>query len=249
VKTAAPAQAAPVPAAAPRPAPQDAQHRRASDHRGSVVRKAPAARPAREQRPAAPAAAVASPAARTESTPVAPAKPATVVSENHEAISFDSTQTIRALTSLELAADEASAWFVIQLTASESPIESEHVPNLDIFDEYRLYCVTGLDQDRVMHALRLGFFSSQIAAQAVSGYLASYFESPSVKRVSIAERDRFAERRVKASKDIGESGNHSVIELSAPAPLPERRAPEAGEGAKDPGESSLWSRLISPLKR
>ena len=59
-----------------------------------------------------------------------------------------------------------SQWFSIQLSLSEDPIDPEHVPSLDIFNEYRLYSVTGLDGGRVMHALRLGFFSSELAADA-----------------------------------------------------------------------------------
>jgi len=205
--------------------------------------------PTRVERPA-PAAAPAplSVAALVKQTPAAPPKPPRPERSSEPPISIDSTQTVRALTSLELADDEASAWFVIQLMASESPIEADHVPNLDIFDEYRLYSVTGLDQDRIMHALRVGFFSSQIAAQAVAGYLASFFDTPAVKRVSVAERERFAERRVKASKDVGASGVCAVIELSGPAPLPERRA-EPTEGPKSTSDSSIWSRLLSPLKR
>jgi hypothetical protein len=182
------------------------------------------------------------PAARRRSDPVRPA----------DAVTIDSTRTIRALTPLELQDSEASHWFVIQLMLSEEEIEAEHVPNLDIFDEYRLYCVAGLDQDRVMHALRLGFFSSEVAAQAVAGYLGTFFDSPDIKRISIAERERFADRRVRAAKDVGAAGTRSVIEISGPAPLPDRRSTAAAdEPDKRSGaaESSLWSRLLSPLKR
>src|SRR5205823_12950729 len=86
--------------------------------------------------------------------------------------------------------------------------------------------VTGLEQDRVIHALRVGFFSSELAAEAVAGYLVAYFDSPVIKRVSIAERERFADTGLAARKDVGPSGVHAVIELATPAPLAERRAVE-----------------------
>jgi hypothetical protein len=167
-------------------------------------------------------------------------------------LSIDSTQTQRALRPLKLPDTESSTNFVVQLILSENEIDPEQVPSLDIFSEYRLYRIMGLDDERVMHALRLGFFSSEPAAQAVAGYLAIFFDSPSVTRVSVAERERFAQERVAARKDVGATGVHSVIELTSPAPLPERRAREAlpnTSSTASPKSGSLWSRLVSPLKR
>ena len=175
---------------------------------------------------------------------------------------MDSTQTVRTLTPLELADGEASRWFAIQLMLREEPIDSEQVPNLGIFAEYRLYSVTGLEQDRVMHALRVGFFSSELAAEAVAGYLVAYFDSPVIKRVSIAERERFADTGLAARKDVGASGVHAVIELATPVPVAERRGEErrVAERRVDaaPSDSnkhaaleatSLWSRLLAPRTR
>jgi hypothetical protein len=165
---------------------------------------------------------------------------------------MDSTQTIRTLTPLELADGEASRWFAIQLMLREEPIDAEQVPNLRIFTEYRLYSVTGLEQDRVMHALRVGFFSSELAAEAVADYLVAYFDSPVVKRVSIAERERFADTGVAARKDVGASGVHAVIELVTPEPPPERRvdAAPSDSGKRAALEAtSLWSRLLAPRTR
>ena len=128
--------------------------------------------------------------------------------------SLDSTQTIRALTTLELEDEDAMRWFVIQLAFTEDAIDPDTVPNLDIFSVYRLYAVDGLDQGRIMHALRLGFFSEELAAAAVASYLSAYYDKPSIKRVSAAERDRFADRRVEARKDVGATGRHAVIEIT-----------------------------------
>jgi hypothetical protein len=92
------------------------------------------------------------------------------------------------------------------------------VPNLDIFLLYRLYSVASIDQGRPVHALRLGFFGEEMAAQAVASYLKSYYENPTVKRVSVAERERFSEHRLDARKDVGETGQHAAIELSTERP-------------------------------
>jgi hypothetical protein len=129
---------------------------------------------------------------------------------------------------------------------SEELIEPEQVPKLDIFSEYRLYTVSELDQGQSIHALRLGFFSTEIAAQAVAGYLGSHFPTTNIKRVSIAERDRFAEKLVIAKKDVGEAGNHAVIEVCAAPPLPGPVMPQTpilSEEEKSEGSPSLWSRL------
>jgi hypothetical protein len=128
--------------------------------------------------------------------------------------SLESTQTMRALTSTELEDVEVSRWFVIQLALADEAFDPDAVPNLDIFSEYRLYSVAGLDQGRIVHALRLGFFREEIGAVAVASYLAAYWDKPTITRVSLAERDRFADQRVEARKDVGATGRHAVIEIT-----------------------------------
>jgi hypothetical protein len=128
--------------------------------------------------------------------------------------SLESTQTMRALTPTELEDDEASRWFVIELALADHAFDPDAVPNLDIFSEYRLYSVAGRDEGRVVHALRLGFFREEIGAVAVASYLAAYWDKPTIKRVSVAERERFADQRVEARKDVGATGRHAVIEIT-----------------------------------
>ena len=128
--------------------------------------------------------------------------------------SLESTQTMRALTPTELEDNEASRWFVIQLAAADHAFDPDAVPNLDIFSEYRLYSVAGQDEGRVVHSLRLGFFREEIGAVAVASYLAAYWDKPTIKRVSVAERERFADQRVEARKDVGATGRHAVIEIT-----------------------------------
>ncbi len=140
---------------------------------------------------------------------------------------LESTQTVRALTQLELNDEQASRWFVIQLSLSEDAFDPETVPNLDIFSVYRLYCVAGIDQGRIVHALRLGFFSEEIAASAVASYLAAFYDKPAIKRVSAAERQRFADQSLKARKDVGATGKHAVIEITDERYVRERRIGQA----------------------
>lgn len=172
-------------------------------------------------------------------------------SEPADVPQIDRTRTVRALTPLELEDRQSSPWFAIQLMLSEEEIDPHQVPNLSIFAEYRLYAVTGLDQDRRMHALRLGFFSSETAAAAVAGYLATSFDVPSIKRVSAAEHERFEEQRLMARKDVEAVDGHVVIELAAPAPSLLRQARDrlhAQRKHNTPKAGSIWSRLIPSRK-
>ncbi len=159
--------------------------------------------------------------------PVAGAKPASPAPKPQAVAkpspSVESTQTVRALSELELRNDQASQWFVIQLSLSEQAFDSESVPNLDIFSVYRLYSVAGIDQGRIVHALRLGFFSEGGAAAAVASYLSAYYDKPTVKRVSTAERDRFVDQRFQPRKDVGATGTHAVIEITNERYVREKR--------------------------
>jgi hypothetical protein len=128
--------------------------------------------------------------------------------------SLESTQTLRPLTPLELGEHEAARWFVVQLAVSDDAFDPDALPHLDIFSLYRLYSVIGLDQGRLVHALRLGFFGEEVGARAVASYLSAFYDEPLVKRVSVAERDRFADQRVEARKDVGATGRHLAIEIT-----------------------------------
>ncbi len=159
--------------------------------------------------------------------------------------SLETTQTVRPLTPLELEDRDAARWFVIQLSLADQAFDPNAVPNLDIFSEYRLYSVAGLDQGRVMHALRLGFFSEEISAGAVASYLGIYFDNPTVKRVSAAERERFADERLEARKDIGATGRHAVIEITSERVVRESRGSVA---MQETSNQSIEARTV-PRKR
>ena len=146
--------------------------------------------------------------------------------------SLESTQTMRALTPTELEDSEVSRWFVIELSLADRAFDPDAVPNLDIFSEYRLYSVAGMDEGRVVHALRLGFFREEIGAVAVASYLAAYWDKPTIKRVSLAERERFADQRVEARKDVGATGRHAVIEITDELVARRRRSSKTAAASK-----------------
>ena len=146
---------------------------------------------------------------------------------SQRAINLESTQTVRALTQLELEDDQASRWFAIQLSLAEEPFDPEALPNLDIFSVYRLYSVAGIDKGRIVHALRLGFFTEQIAAGAVASYLAAFYDNPAIKRVSAAERERFADQSLQARKDVGATGKQAEIEITNERYVREKRIGQA----------------------
>jgi hypothetical protein len=193
--------------------------------------KPPIAVPAKAA-PSRPAAAT-TPTPATTSTPTPPltSTPATTAEAPARRVdaphaprpTVESTQTLRALTQSELE-DSGARWYVIQLSLSEDSFDPDSLPNLDIFNEYRLYSVAGIDQGRIMHALRLGFFAEQGAAAAVASYLAAFYEKPTVKRISVAERERFRDQRVEARKDIGATGKHAVIEITGERHIRDSRA-------------------------
>jgi hypothetical protein len=137
---------------------------------------------------------------------------------------LDATQTVRALTELELEDDQASRWFVIQLALADDAFDPDVLPNLDIFGAYRLYSVAGIDQGRIVHALRMGFFSEEVGARAVASYLAVYYDNPTIKRVSSAERQRFADQRLEPRKDVGATGRQAVIEITNERFVRERKS-------------------------
>ena len=199
--------------AAPKPAPRQAAPSPAAASK-------PAAPGPAAQVPAAriPAAANLNPPAfaRSELVAVATVPAAHPVKQLSKPLdSLEHTQTMRALTAPELEDAESRRWFVIQLAVADRAFDPDAVPNLDIFSEYRLYSVAWEDQGRNVHALRLGFFSEEIGAVAVASYLGAHYDKPTIRRVSVAERERFAaSQRVEARKDVGETGKHAAIEIT-----------------------------------
>lgn len=147
----------------------------------------------------------------------APARPTTparlAVDLQRPMPELDSTQTIRALTSAELGDDSQEKWFAIQLAVSEQPVNLDAMPHLDIFEAYRLYSVANAGSGKIVHSLRIGFFREQVSAEAVCGYLKTFFASPSVLRISAAEQLRFKDATA-PKVSAGARNDAKVIELN-----------------------------------
>jgi hypothetical protein len=214
---------APPPASAPRAVSIPVLSDCVEPVRRTVLPKASAPTPAAAPRTAAPTPAPAAVAVQPAAKPLPPVlRPAAAVprsafparpADSPVQPNFEATQTLRPLTPAELQ-DLGARWYVIQLSLSGESFDPDSLPNLDIFNEYRLYSVAGIDQGRIMHALRLGFFTEEGAAAAVASYLGGFYDKPTVKRISVAERERFRDQRVEARKDIGATGRHAVIEIT-----------------------------------
>lgn len=168
-------------------------------------------------KPVAPAAAAkpAAPVAAKPAAPVAkPLPPSLVVRESSQAHpNLDSTQTIRALTNEELSDAAQEKWFAIQLAASEQPVNLDTMPHLDIFEAYSLYSVATAGSGKIVHSLRLGFFKEAVSAEAVTGYLKTFFASPTVLRISVAEQARFKDAPQPRRADAAEEPKNNVVPL------------------------------------
>jgi hypothetical protein len=179
----------------------------------AAAKPTPAAPPIAKK--AEPPAKPAAPAVANKVAPPAPKQvpPALVRDSSHAHPNLDSTQTIRALTNEELSEHTQDKWFAIQLAASELPVNLDTMPHLDIFEAYRLYSVATAGSGKIVHSLRLGFFKEAVSAEAVTGYLKTFFASPTVLRISAAEQTRFKDAPQPRRAEPEESKNN-VVELN-----------------------------------
>jgi hypothetical protein len=176
-------------AAAAQPSAPNAATRAASTPSAKSPSPAPSPKPALKA--AAPTKPVLTPKGPAVKTAPPLSKAAAAAMHEGRLPDLDSTQTIRALTSAELNDDAQEKWFAIQLAASEQPVNLDTMPHLDIFEAYRLYSVATAGSGKIIHSLRLGFFKEAVSAEAVGGYLKTFFSTPSVLRISVAEHARF----------------------------------------------------------
>jgi len=133
--------------------------------------------------------------AQTTAIPAVPlaSKPATKNTDDYVPI-LDTTMTIRTISMAELEDANQPKWFSVQLATSEQPFNLDAMPKLDIFAAYRLYSVVvNSDDSKLKHSLRLGFFKEEVSADAVSGYLKTFFPAPTITRIGVAEYERFIE--------------------------------------------------------
>jgi hypothetical protein len=193
--------------------------------RGQQKPSTPAAAPApksSQSAQATPAAAVAKSAAPNAAAPVTAKSPAPAPTAAAKVAAttapftqgdLDSTQTIRALTDAELNDESQDKWFAIQLAVSDQPMNLDAMPHLDIFEAYRPYSVAAAGSGKITHSLRIGFFREHVSAEAVAGYLKTFFSAPSVVRISVAEHARFKEPAEKPAP-TSESSEGKVVAIS-----------------------------------
>jgi hypothetical protein len=135
--------------------------------------------------------------------------------------------------------------YVVQVALSVVAFDPRSVPHLGVFDSYHMYCDTSVENGLMRNALRLGFFTEARTAEALVGYLASYFDSPRVVKIDAAEQARSAHHKFVALKDVSDSGEHLDVELLAPRPLPTRlRLLARAVPRHRSAGRSLWSRLV-----
>lgn len=144
-------------------------------------------------------------------SPAMPSSKAATIAKHPD---LDSTQTIRALTTEELNDESQEKVFAIQLAASEQPVNLDAMPHLDIFEAYRLYSVATAGSGKIIHSLRLGFFKEAVSAEAVAGYLKTFFSSPTVLRISVAEQARFKDATLPKKPEPVET-KATVVELNS----------------------------------
>jgi|SRR5580704_15043519 hypothetical protein len=137
--------------------------------------------------------------------------------------------------------------YVVQVALSVVAFDPRSVPHLGVFDSYHMYCDTSVENGLMRNALRLGFFTEARTAEALAGYLASYFDSPRVVQIDAAEEARSVHHKFVALKDVSDSGDHLDIELVAPRPLPTRLRLPTRAALRHPARS-LWSRLVGQVR-
>ena len=113
-------------------------------------------------------------------------EPAAATEPRIEVLTPEDTQTLRDI-KLE-AQRNAPASYAVQLVWSVSPIVTESLPHLAIFDAYTLYHVEGNRQGRRWYGLRLGFFSDAEAAKQVAQYVRSEYAAVAVVPVTGKEK-------------------------------------------------------------
>jgi hypothetical protein len=212
--------AAPVPAAAPARAQAPIASPAVKPQAAATPKPTPAV--AAKASPKVEAAKTTAPVAKAQPF-VAPAMPAGAPKIVDDYIPvLDTTMTVRALTQAERDDANQPTWFAVQLALSDQPVNLDTMPKLDIFSAYRLYSVALMDGGKIQHALRLGFFKESVSAEAVSGYLKTFFDATTITRIAKAEYERFAEP--KPMPKPAPAGNVVKLEEKRTSPTPPTQA-------------------------
>jgi hypothetical protein len=175
---------------------------------------------------------------------------------NRESLDVDSTQTMRAIDPSELYDSQQPKWYAVQLVLSDRPVNLDMMPRLEVFAAHRLYTLTAKQPNGTWYALRLGFFPDEASAEVICGYLRTFFASPSIVRVSMAEQTRFvqpAARRAPAPKPASiRTPSSSPSPSTSPSPSPAAAAAPAKlapkpTAAKAPAKDQTSTRRTKTL--
>jgi hypothetical protein len=208
-----PAAKAPAPAATNGKAAAQAAAKFAANNKPGAAKPPAASPPPLAKKIEAPAKPTA-PVAAKPGAPIAKPGASLLVRDSSSAHpNLDSTQTIRALTTEEMNDGAQEKWFAIQLAASEQPVNLDTMPHLDIFEAYSLYSIATAGSGKIVHSLRLGFFKEAVSAEAVTGYLKTFFASPTVLRISVAEQARFKDAPQPRRSEPLEEPKSNVVDL------------------------------------
>jgi hypothetical protein len=126
--------------------------------------------------------------------------------------------------------------YVVQLSWSDSRVDTSDISQLAIFQAYALYTVTLARAGIRYYGIRLGFFTSAISARQVALYVRSEFPDAAVVPISEREytrsREMIAQRSIRATpKVVTEAapespGGAESIAIEAPSQsLPDASAP------------------------
>jgi hypothetical protein len=137
--------------------------------------------------------------------------------------------------------------YAVQLEWSLAPVIAADVPRLAIFAEYHLYTVRMLRGGSPQQGLRLGFFTSAVAARRVAEYVRPEFPGLGVVPVSHREYSRAIElARQRALKAVARGqapGASAVARESEGRVVPPRAAAPAL-----PGTPPRARGLVSPVQ-
>jgi hypothetical protein len=164
--------------------------------------------------------------------------------ERPDALAIDSTQTLRAFTLSELHDPSQKRWFVVQLVVSDRPINIEMLPRLEVLAAYRLYSVAARRGAATCYGLRLGFFDREQSAQTICEQLKTFFRSPSVVRVSAAERARF-EPPAESPTQMAAPSSGKVIDFGSARERLGRSVDQRGNHASAGGSATAGTPIAS----
>jgi hypothetical protein len=123
-----------------------------------------------------------------------------------------------------------------------------------------LYSVAVMQENVIKHALRLGFFSEKVSAEAVMGYVKTFFGEPVIEQISDAEQKRFDEAvpltsgaSTDASKSPGAQARVITLEEKRPTmplvlnPVTQSYQPDTSSQSKTVSKSSAAVKRSPPI--